>query len=101
VSLDRILHEQREAAASLPAPGAVLGVSDWVAEEVLTMPEQPLLPFGKPRRPRPSPLAAHARTQAEQLAVARIVLRRPDVYGPGLCEWARRVLASEYRGFTR
>lgn len=39
MSLSRILAEQREAAASLPAPGAVLGVSDWVAEEVLTMSE--------------------------------------------------------------
>lgn len=27
--------EQREAAATLPAPGAVLGASDWVAEELL------------------------------------------------------------------
>jgi hypothetical protein len=34
-SLDRILREQRAAAIDLPARGAVLGVSDWVAEEVL------------------------------------------------------------------
>jgi hypothetical protein len=35
--LARVLREQREAAATLPAAGGVLGVSDWVAEEVLLL----------------------------------------------------------------
>jgi hypothetical protein len=38
--LDRILYEQREAAATLPAAGGVLGVSDWVAEEVLLLADE-------------------------------------------------------------
>ena len=39
-SLDRVLREQREAAATLPAAGGVL-VSDWVAEEVLLLAADP------------------------------------------------------------
>ena len=47
--LARILREQREAAATLPAPGAVLGVSDWVAEEVLLLTGDPATAGNAPR----------------------------------------------------
>ena len=59
-SLDRILREQRAAAATLPAPGAVLGVSDWLAEEVL-LASDPVSGIG----PQPNPAGERAETAIE------------------------------------
>jgi hypothetical protein len=56
--LDRILREQREAAATLPVAGGLLGVSDWVAEEVLLLAGDPASEDApRQARDRPDPLS--------------------------------------------
>lgn len=53
------------------------------------------LPFGKPKRHKPSPLVEFQRIRDQQLAVAQQIAAEPDAYCVGLQRWAELVIEHE------